>query len=186
MFLFYSSLFIYRNNNTNVTKNITHTCPIINTKSITLSVGNQSRYIIGPDETYIYNCVRLSHGDKMFPNLIDNIGITSSYDIDPSTNSIPPSSNSKWYFFAIPLFANSQIPYNLLTNNTNQCILKIELDKDKFILPSSPNTSYNDLVMNDCHLVASQIFLPPDQYTDIIRNKLVEYRVNDTQKSSVI
>ena len=40
--------------------------------------------------------------------------------------------------------------------------------------------------MNDCHLVASQIFLPPEQYNDIIKNKLVEYRINDTQKSSVM
>ena len=176
----------YRNSNTNVTKNITHTSPMVNIKSIVLSIGNQSRYTIGPDEIYVFNCTRLSHGDKMFTNLIDNFGLSANYDIDPSTNSIPPSSNSKWYMFAIPLFANENIPYNLLTDNTNQCILKIELDSNKFILPSSPNTSYTDLSLNDCKLIASQLFIPSAQYDDIVKNKLIEFRINDTQKSSVV
>jgi len=77
----------------------------------------------------------------MFNNLIDNLGISPTYDIDPKTNNIPPASNSRWYFFAIPLFANLNIPYNMLTNNTTQCLIKVTLDDHKFILPSSPNTS---------------------------------------------
>ena len=64
----------------------------------------------------LFNCIRLSHGDKMFTNLIDNLGLLSSYDIDASTNSIAPGSNSKWYLFAIPLFANLNISFNVLTN----------------------------------------------------------------------
>lgn len=107
--------------------------------------NNSVRYTITPEEPYLYNTVRLSHGDKMFTNLIDNLGISNTYDIDASTNTIPPASNSKWYFFAIFLFANLNIPFNVLTNNSNQCITKIELDSGKFILSSSPNTSYANL-----------------------------------------
>ena len=175
----------YRNNNTNITKNITHTSPMMNVEQVTLSIGNNTRYIIKREEIYLFNCVRLSHGDKMFTNLIDNLGMSSSYDIDPSTNSIPPGSNSKWYCFAIPLFANLNIPFNVLTNNTNQCIIKVDLDAGKFILPSSPNTSYSDLSLYDCKLVAAQTFIPPSQYQDIIKNNLIEYRINDTQQSFV-
>ena len=175
----------YRNTNTNVTKNITHTSPMINVDQITLSIGNQSRYTIKREEIYLFNCIRLSHGDKMFTNLIDNLGLSPSYDIDASANTIAPGSNSKWYFFTIPLFANLNIPFNVLTNNTNQCLIKIDFDAGKFILPSSPNTSYSDLSLYDCKLVAIQTFIPPNQYQDIIKNNLVEYRINDTQQSSV-
>ena len=175
----------YRNNNTNVTKNITHTSPMSNIEQVTLSIGNNPRYIVKRDEIYLYNCIRLSHGDKMFTNLIDNLGISSSYDIDANTNTIPPGSNSKWYFFAIPLFANLNIPFNVLTNNTNQCIIKIDFDAGKFILPSSPNTAYTDLNLYDCKLIASQTFIPPMQYQDIIKNNLIEYRINDTQQSTI-
>ena len=143
----------YRNKNTDITKNITHTSPMLNISSIVLEIGSNTRYTINPEEIYVYNCVRLSHGDKMFTNLIDNLGISSSYGIDPVTNSIPPASASRWYFFAIPLFNNLNIPYNLLTNNSDQCLLKVTLADNKFVLPTSP-TSYADLLMNDCKLIA--------------------------------
>ena len=175
----------YRNNNTNVTKNITHTSPMINVERVTLTIGNNTRYTVKREEIYLFNCIRLSHGDKMFTNLIDNLGLSSSYDIDASTNSIPPGGNSKWYLFAIPLFANLHIPLNILTNNTNQCIVKVDLDAGKFILPSSPNTSYSDLSLYDCKLVAAQTFIPPSQYQDVVKNNILEYRINDTQQSSV-
>ena len=175
----------YRNNNTNVTKNITHTSPMINVERITLTIGSNTRYTVKREEILFFNNVRLSHGDKMFTNLIDNLGLSSSYDIDASTNSIPPGSNSKWYLFAIPLFANLNIPLNVLTNNTNQCIIKVDFDAGKFILPSSPNTSYNDLVLYDCKIVVAQTFIPPSQYQDIVKNNILEYRINDTQQSSV-
>ena len=141
-------------------------------------------YVIKPEEIYIYNCVRLSHGDKMFTNLIDNLGISSTYGIDPVSNSIPPASTSKWYFFAIPLFNNLNIPYNLLTNNTSQCILKVSFASNKFVLPTSP-TSYADLSINECKLIASQVFIPPNQYKDIVSSGIVDYRLNDTSLSTV-
>ena len=175
----------YRNNNTDVTKNIKHTSPIMNIESITLNINNNNRYNIKPEEIYLFNSIRLSHGDKMFNNLIDNLGISASYDIDASTNNIPPASNSKWYFFAIPLFSNLNIPWNLLTNNTNQCLIKISLNANKFILPSSPNNNYADLNLYDCKLVAAQTFIPANQYTDIISKGIVDYRINDTQQSTV-
>ena len=75
---------------------------MINVEQATLLIGNNPKYIVKRDEICLFNSVRLSHGDKMFVNLIDNIGISSSYDIDASTNNIPPSSNSKWYLFATP------------------------------------------------------------------------------------
>ena len=43
----------YRNNNTNVTKNITHTSPMINVEQFTLSIGNNPRYIVKCDEIYL-------------------------------------------------------------------------------------------------------------------------------------
>src|SRR5690606_298775 len=133
---------------------------------------------------YIYNCVRLSHGDKMFTNLIDNLGISSTYGIDSVSNSIPPASASRWYFFAIPLFNNLNIPYNLLTNNTSQCILKVTFASNKFVLPTSP-TSYAYLSINECKLIASQVFIPPNQYKDIVSLGFVDYRLNDTRESTV-
>jgi hypothetical protein len=157
---------------------------MMNIERITLWLNNNVRYTMTPEDIYIYNCIRLSHGDKMFTNLIDNLGISNTYDIDASTNTIPPAGNSKWYFFAIPLFANLSIPFNVLTNNTKQCIIKIELDANKFILPSSPNTSYANLSLYDFKLIASQVFIPPNQYADIVKNPLLEYRINDTQQSS--
>ena len=81
----------YRNKNTDVTKNITHTSPMMNIGNIILQINNNNRYTINPEEIYVYNCVRLSHGDKMFTNLIDNLGISATYGIDPVTNSIPPT-----------------------------------------------------------------------------------------------
>ena len=176
----------YRNKNTDVTKNITHTSPMMNIDNILLQINNNPHYTIKPEEIYIYNCSRLSHGDKMFTNLIDNLGISSNYDIDPTTNSIPPASNSRWYLFAIPLFANLNIPYNMLTNNTNQCLVKVSLANNKFILPSSPNTNYSDLALYECKLIASQVFLPPNQYTDIIKNNFVDYRINSTKNSTIV
>ena len=175
----------YRNKNTDVTKNITHTSPMMNSKII-LQINNNSHYTVSSEEIYIFNCARLSHGDKMFSNLIDNLGISSTYDIDPTTNNIPPASNSRWYFFAIPLFANLNIPYNLLTNNTNQCLIKVTLDNHKFILPSSPSTNYSDLALNDCKLIASQVYIPSNQYNDIIKNGIVDYRINSTKNSTII
>ena len=129
----------YRNKNTDVVKNITHTSPMMNISNIILQINNNPAYVIRAEEIYVYSCVRLSHGDKMFTNLIDNLGISTTYGIDPVTNSIPPASTSRWYFFAIPY-----IPFNLLTNNTNQCILKVTFAENKFVLPTSP-TSYADL-----------------------------------------
>ena len=73
----------YRNKNTDVAKNITHTSPMMNISSIILQISNNNRYTINTEEIYVYNCVRLSHGDKMFTNLIDNLGISSTYGIDP-------------------------------------------------------------------------------------------------------
>ena len=77
------------------------------------------------------------------------------------------------------------VPFNVLTNNTNQCIIKVDFDAGKFILPSSPNTSYSNLSLYDCRLIASQTFIPPNQYQDIIKNNLIEYRMNDTQQSFI-
>ena len=106
----------------------------------------------------------------MFTNLIDNLGISATYGIDPTTNSIPPASASRWYFFAIPLFSNLNIPYNLLTNNTSQCILKVTFAENQFVLPTSP-TSYADLSINEWKLISSRwvrrkLFLkkPPTQF----------------------
>jgi hypothetical protein len=56
----------YRNSNTDVTKNITHTSPMINVERITLWLNNNVRYTLSAEDVYIYNCARLSHGDKMF------------------------------------------------------------------------------------------------------------------------
>jgi len=175
----------YRNKNVDVTKNITHTSPMINISSIALQIGSNTRYTINPEEIYVHNCVRLSHGDKMFTNLIDNLGISSNYGIDPVTNSIPPASTSRWYFFAIPLFNNLNIPYNLLTNNSDQCFLKVTFADNKFVLPTSP-TSYADLSINDCKLIASQVFIPPNQYKDIVSSGFVDYRMNDVSRSTVL
>ena len=149
---------------------------------IILQISNNNRYTINTDEIYVYNCVRLSHGDKMFTNLIDNLGISSTYGIDPVTNSIPPASTSRWYFFVIPLFNNLNIPYNLLTNNS-ECILKVTFAENKFVLPSSP-TSYADLSINECKLIASQVFIPSNQYKDIVSPGIVDYRINDTRHST--
>ena len=175
----------YGNSNTNINKNITHTSPMYNVETISLNIGSASKYIMKPEEFYIYNSIRLSHGDKMFTNLIDNFGLTTSYDIDASTNNIAPGSKSKWYFFAIPLFQNCDIPFNILTDNTNQCIIKVDLDANKFILPSSPNQSYSDLYLSDCKLIATQTFIPPDHYDSIVKYPTLDYRINDTQKSSI-
>ena len=82
---------------------------MFNVEQITISIGNNPRYIVKHDEIYLYNCVRLSHGNKMFTNLIDNLELSFSYDIDASINTIPPGSNSKWYFFAIPLYCISDL-----------------------------------------------------------------------------
>ena len=56
---------------------------MINIGSIILQIGANARYTINTEEIYVHNCVRLSHGDKMFTNLIDNLGISSNYEIDP-------------------------------------------------------------------------------------------------------
>ena len=199
----------YRNKNTDITKNITHTSPMMNIsserleknpnsidahmdvnifvscKSIVLQINNNNRYTINPEEIYVHNCVRLSHGDKMFTNLIDNLGISATYGIDPVSNSIPPAGTSRWYFFAIPLFSNLNIPFNLLTNNTNQCILKVTFAENQFVLPTSP-TSYADLSINECKLIASQVFIPPNHYKDIVSSGIVDYRLNDTTSSSIL
>ena len=74
---------------------------MMNISSITLQINNNPVYVIKPEDIYIYNCVRLSHGDKMFTNLIDNLGISSTYGIDPVSNSILHS-NDKY----IPFFFN--------------------------------------------------------------------------------
>ena len=81
----------------------------MNISSIVLQINNNNKYTINTEEIYVYNCVRLSHGDKMFTNLIDNLGISATYGIDPVTNSIPPGDTSRWYFFAIPLFSNLKV-----------------------------------------------------------------------------
>ena len=73
----------------------------------------------------------------------------------------------------------------LITNNTNQCVIKVNLDAGKFILPSSPNTSYSNLSLYDCTLIAAQTLIPPSQYQDIVKNNLLGYRINDTQQSSI-
>ena len=67
----------YRNKNVDVTKNITHTSPMMNISNIILQINNNPAYVIRAEEIYVYNCVRLSHGDKMFTNLIDNLGISA-------------------------------------------------------------------------------------------------------------
>ena len=120
----------------------------------------------------------------MFINLIDNLGISATFGIDPATNSIPPASASRWYFFAIPLFNNLNLPYNLLTNNSDQCYLNVTFADNKFVLPSSP-TSYADLSINDCKLIASQVFIPPNQYKDIVSSGFVDYRMNDVSRSTI-
>ena len=120
----------------------------------------------------------------MFINLIDNLGISPAYGIDPVTNSIPPAGASRWYFFAIPLFSNLNIPYNLLTNNTSQCILKVTFAENQFVLPTSP-TSYADLSINECKLITSQVFIPPNQYKDIVSSGMIDYRLNDTRNSTI-
>ena len=157
---------------------------MMNISNIILQINNNPVYVIKPEEIYVYNCVRLSHGDKMFTNLIDNLGISASYGVDPVTNSIPPASASRWYFFAIPLFNNLNIPYNLLTNNTSQCILKVAFAENQFVLPTSP-TSYADLSINECKLIASQVFIPPNHYKDIVSSGMIDYRLNDTRNSTI-
>ena len=49
----------YRNNNTNVTKNITHTSPMINVERITLTIGSNTRYTVKREEILFFNNVRL-------------------------------------------------------------------------------------------------------------------------------
>jgi len=39
--------------------------------------------------------------------------------------------------------------------------------------------------MYDCKLIASQTLKPANQYRDIIKNGVVEYRMNDTQQSTI-
>lgn len=176
----------YRNKNTNSNKCLKHYSPINSIESVTLHI-NQAVYSVKPEEIHVFNCVRLSHGDKVFPNLIDNIGITSSYDIDKSTNVINPASNSPWYFFGIPLFAHCNIPWNVLTSNSNDPVLvKVSLEKDRFIMPSSPTTNYNDLALYDCKLIASMITLAPLHYQEAIASEIIDYRFNDTTKSTII
>ena len=68
----------YRNKNADIAKNITHTSPMMNISNIILQINNNPVYVIKPEEIYVYNCVRLSHGDKMFTNLIDNLGISAT------------------------------------------------------------------------------------------------------------
>ena len=58
------------------------------------------------------------------------------------------------------------------------------LTSNKFILPTSP-TSYADLSINECKLIASQVFIPPNQYKDIVSSGFVDYRINDTSSSTV-
>ena len=175
----------YRNNSTDVTKNITHTSPMMNIEKITLQMEGNTVYNIKTEDIYIHNCTRLSHGDKMFTELIDNLGISSSYDIDPTTNNIPPSKASRWYFFAIPLFSYLNIPYNLITNNNSGCILKITLSNNKFILPTSPNTNYSDLVLEECKLLASQIYIHPTSYDNLVKYNTLQFRMNDVQQSFI-
>ncbi len=85
----------FQNKNSGIDKSITHISPIVSIENITLQLNSNTRYTIKPEDIYIYNCVRLSHGDKMFPDLIDNLGISSTYDVDPVTNEILPASKSK-------------------------------------------------------------------------------------------
>ena len=174
----------YRNKNTDITKAIKHTSPMMNVENIIMQINNNSKYTISPEAIYFQNLIRISHGDKVIPELIDNLGLTSSYDIDPSTNSIAPGSISSWYFFAVPLFSNLNIPYNMLTNNSNQCLIKINLAANKFILPSSPGT-YADLSLYDCKLVASQVFIPQTSYNNLIQNNKLDFRINDFQNSTI-
>ena len=47
MFFFFIQ---YRNNNTNVTKNITHLSPMINVERVTLTIGSNTRYTVKREE----------------------------------------------------------------------------------------------------------------------------------------
>ena len=38
---------------------------------------------------------------------------------------------------------------------------------------------------HECKLIASQVFIPPNQYKDIVSSGIVEYRLNDTRESTV-
>ena len=44
---------------------------------------------------------------------------------------------------------------------------------NKFILPTSPNTSYSDLVMEECKLVASVVHLHRSYYS-LVKNKVIQ------------
>ncbi len=93
----------------------------------------------------------------MFPDLIDNLGIRSTYDVAPVTNEILPASKSKWYMFAIPLFQHLNIPWNLI-NTGNSCKLFIKLASEKFIVPSSDG-KYADLALYVNFLYLKTLFL---------------------------
>ena len=56
--------------------------------------------------------------------------------------------------------------------------------ENKFILPSSP-TSYADLSINECKLIASQVFIPSNHYKDIVSSGINDFRMNDTTSSSI-
>ena len=162
----------FKNSNTDVTKYDEYW-------KVALTNGDNPVITIkGSEEIYIHNCTRLSHGDKMFEDLIDNLGISSSYDIDPLTNTIPPASESIWYFFALPIFSYLNIPYNILTNNNSQFQLKVDLAKNRFVLPSSPG-GYADLSLVDCKLIASQVFVTQNYYSNLIKNNILQYRMSE-------
>jgi hypothetical protein len=155
-----------------------------NIESITLLVNGQNRYSVKAEEIYVYNSVRLSHGDKMFPDLIDSLGISADYNIDPVTNNISPGSLSRWYFFAIPLFSDGYIPWKILTE-AGQCVIEVKLKSNSFILPSSPGT-YADLELYSSKLIAHQLILTPEHYASILKNPYTYSRINDTKKSTII
>jgi len=64
------------------------------------------------------------------------------------------------------------------------CFLKVTFADNKFVLPSSP-ASYDDLSINDCKLIVSQVFNLPNQYKDIVSSGFVDYRINDVSRNSI-
>ena len=43
-----------------------------------------------------------------------------------------------------------------------------------------------DLSINECKLIASQVFIPPNHYKDIVSSGMIDYRLNDTTSSSIL
>jgi hypothetical protein len=174
-----------KNKNTTAGKNILHTAPMVNVKVVSIEIAGNTWYHTKKDEIYIHHCIRLSHGDKMFSNLIKKFGISTDYDIDPITNDIAPGETNE-YMFCLPLFANQKIPWRYITKTSNEVVIKITLDKNCFITAASPNQDKDDVILDDFYLSVHELQIPPEIY-ELETNypgKYLQFRVNDTRESA--